>query len=1005
MKYHRSRFTQANYQMWEAGQSLPPPQNANIFLIKYSDGLSKKIYIANVEAKDLNEALERVCFQVSLGSPMRPEDIEVHSAYNNKGKLLWADEIYYDLVNCESDSRGIHRRDFLTVFGITSAAVLFGIRPRLAKAATTSVSFSGSATAFKSVDDLFRTQLYVGNSGSQFINNGIKIGTGITEDPYWAHNFLLLHGDGANGSQSFIDSTYRSTVTAVGNTKNSTAQSKFGSGSIAFDGSGDYLTFTSVTLEGDFTIEAFIKISDLSATEVIFSSQIDSNVQIPRIQTNGGIYTHINGTTLWDGSTSSILTPANGWVHYAFTRSGSTCRTFLNGNQQDGSVTFTGSFSIGVIGGFFLSGTLYSTPYHFNGYLDEVRITKGVARYTSNFTPPAAAFLDTITGTTVSGPGGLVWLKIRSGASTGHHFLFDTTRGPSNTLKTGSNEAQASQGTSGVTAFSYNGFLLNNSQHEWNNSAGSYVSWTFQKSSGFFDIATYTGNELQFNVPHQLGITPGMIIIKSKSNASDWLVWHRGLTQVAEYNSQFRVLLNSTAAETNAGSTISYVNDTSFTVTPWSVAQGGLVNANNYQYIAYLFAHDPSANGFIRCDSFTTDASGNATINLGWEPQFVIFKRKDSATSGDWVILDSLRGFVGVGSGSLTARLKINTQDAENANTNDAQVHATGFTVSHAASASYIYLAIRRPTKPPSNGTQVYLPATRSTSESETYSSVGFSPDLVMMRRQNGSGYSWMLFDKLRGSLKSISTDSNAAEVAASYGVSAFTNSGVTITNTGTNYATAGLRTEHYFCRARGFFDIVCYAGTGVARTVPHSLGVIPELIIVKARTKATSWWVYAAPLGFSSLTLHTENATFSGATIWNSTLPTSSEFSQGVGVDLVNESGHNYVAYLFATLPGVSKIGLYNGNGTSQTINCGFSNGARFIMIKRTDSTGGWYIWDTARGIGSANDSHVCLNTANVEVTGDDSVDPENSGFIVNQNASTNINVTGGHYIYLAIS
>lgn len=867
------------------------------------------------------------------------------------------------------------------------------------------MSLSGTASAFNVVDDVFKTYLYVGNSGSQFINNGLKIGNGIVEDPFWANTFLLLHGNGANGSQTLTDSTNLSTIAVYGNTKNSTAQSKFGGASIAFDGSGDYLTFTSVTLDSDFTIEAFVKITDLSATEVLFSSQLDSNVQIPRIQTNGGIYTHINGTTLWDGSTSSILTPANGWVHYAFTRSGSTCRTFLNGNQQDGSVTYANSFTIGVIGGFFLSGTLYSTPYHFNGYLDEVRVTKGVARYTSNFTAPSAPFVDTTTGTTDSGSGGLVWLKIRSGASTAHHYLFDSTRGPSQSLKVGTTEGQLSQGTSGVTSFSNYGFTVNNSQHEWNNSAGSYVSWAFRKAPGFFDIVTYTGNELQRSINHSLGVTPGMIIIKSTSNTSDWLVWHRGLTQTPEYNAQYRILLNSTAAESNSGATISYVNETSFTTMAWSVAQGALVNANNYAYIAYLFAHDPSANGSIRCDSFTTDVTGSATVNLGWEPQFLMYKRKDSATSGDWVILDSMRGLVGQGSGSLSARLKPNTLDAENPTTNDAMIQATGFIVSHVASASYIYLAIRRPTKVPTSGTQVYFPTSRTTTTNETYSSVGFAPDLVMMRRQDASGYSWMLFDKLRGGLKSISADTTGAEVSASYGVSAFTNTGVTITNTGTNYATAGMRTEHYFRRAPGFFDIVCYSGTGVARTVSHGLGVVPELIIVKARTKVTSWWVYVSSMGFNSLTLQTGNQAFDGAVIWNSASPTSSAFSQGVGVDLVNESGQNYVAYLFATLTGISKVGSYTGNGGSQTIDCGFSTGARFILIKRTDSTGDWYIWDTARGIGSANDSHVSLNTSSVEVTTDDSIDPANSGFIVNQNTATYINVTGGNYIYLAIS
>lgn len=112
-----------------------------------------------------------------------------------------------------------------------------------------------------------------------------------------------------------------------------------------------------------------------------------------------------------------------------------------------------------------------------------------------------------------------------------------------------------------------------------------------------------------------------------------------------------------------------------------------------------------------------------------------------------------------------------------------------------------------------------------------------------------------------------------------------------------------------------------------------------------------------------------------------------------------------NYVAYLFASLPGVSKVGNYTGNGSSQTINCGFAAGARFILIKRADGAGDWYVWDSVRGIVSANDPHLSLNTTVAEVTTDDSVDPDASGFVVNQNATTNININAASYIYLAIA
>ena len=175
--------------------------------------------------------------------------------------------------------------------------------------------------------------------------------------------------------------------------------------------------------------------------------------------------------------------------------------------------------------------------------------------------------------------------------------------------------------------------------------------------------------------------------------------------------------------------------------------------------------------------------------------------------------------------------------------------------------------------------------------------------------------------------------------------------------------------------------------------------------MIVKGRSVAEGWYVYHAALGSGGLVqLNNNESAYTGQLFWNSTQPTASAFSVG-GMSGVGNNGATFVWYGFASLPGISKVGSYTGNGSNQTINCGFTTGARFILIKRTDSTGDWYIWDTARGIVSANDPHLSLNTTAAEVATDDSVDPDASGFIVNQVAATNINVSGGQYIFLSIA
>ena len=151
-------------------------------------------------------------------------------------------------------------------------------------------------------------------------------------------------------------------------------------------------------------------------------------------------------------------------------------------------------------------------------------------------------------------------------------------------------------------------------------------------------------------------------------------------------------------------------------------------------------------------------------------------------------------------------------------------------------------------------------------------------------------------------------------------------------------------------------------------------------------------------------LVLNTTAAKATSASRWNNTYPTVSVLNLGTDSP-VNGIGSSYVAFLFATLAGISKVGSYTGNGGSQTINCGFTTGARFVLIKRTDAAGDWYVWDTVRGIISANDPHLSLNGTAAEVTTDDSIDPDSTGFIVNQLAATNINVTSATYIYLALA
>jgi len=177
--------------------------------------------------------------------------------------------------------------------------------------------------------------------------------------------------------------------------------------------------------------------------------------------------------------------------------------------------------------------------------------------------------------------------------------------------------------------------------------------------------------------------------------------------------------------------------------------------------------------------------------------------------------------------------------------------------------------------------------------------------------------------------------------------------------------------------------------------------------MIVKCRSNVIDgWMIYSATLPASSkMILNRDYAELAGeTTTWNSTRPTASVFSVGTEAN-VNNSGYTYVAYLFATCAGVSKVGSYTGTGTTQTINCGFTAGSRFVLIKRTDSTGDWYVWDSARGIVAGNDPYLLLNTTDAEVTGTDYIDTAATGFEISSTAPAAINASAGTFIFLAIA
>ena len=626
-------------------------------------------------------------------------------------------------------------------------------------------------------------------------------------------------------------------------------------------------------------------------------------------------------------------------------------------------------------------------------------------------------------GIDLSGQGGLTWIKDRFSTSGPYHALFDTARGAGNVISSNANDATNAYGSAStlLTSFGASGFSLGTDSYQWvNKNTNSYVSWTFREAPKFFDVVTWTGNGSARTIAHNLGSTPGCIIIKCLNTTFDWIVWHRSFPA----NNQ-NAFLNTT--DPAAG--YSVTSSTAPTDTVFSLTTSPYTNQNGSTYVAYLFAHNAggfpvsgggSTNG-ISCGSYTTDGSGNATINLGYEPQWLLQKSSDA--SGNWFIADVMRGMT-VSSTDPANLLRPNLANAESTGSPISPT-PTGFIVTNfVPSVTYIYIAIRRgPMKTPTTGTSVYGAETwTGTSGSpRTFTSANwtFPTDLVTVKATNTATWWNVWAARLTGG-GTISTNSLGAELSASGSVagyvSSFNQTGYTATigtSSINNYNSGGDTYIGYnMRRAPSFFDMVCYTGTGAALSLTHNLTVAPELIFIKARS-GSSYWILGGNFGASTYWYKNDwgandsstSSSYSGNLSFGAQ-PTSTTVTLDTN-SAVNSSGSTYEMWMWATCPGVSKVGTYTGTGALQTIACGFAAGARFVLITRVGVVGdnSAYYWDSVRGISSSTDPYLLLNTSAAEVTGTNYVDTDTTGFKVTAAASSTVNVSGGTYIFLAIA
>ena len=303
-------------------------------------------------------------------------------------------------------------------------------------------------------------------------------------------------------------------------------------------------------------------------------------------------------------------------------------------------------------------------------------------------------------------------------------------------------------------------------------------------------------------------------------------------------------------------------------------------------------------------------------------------------------------------------------------------------------------------------------------------------PDLVWLKDRT-QAQSHALFDSTRGATERIQSNNTGAESTETATLKSFTTDGFTVgtsstVNNGSNpdkyvawqwKANGGTTssngdggiTSTVQANTTAGFSIATYTGnSNNPSSIGHGLGVVPKFYVIKQRDASNPWKVWHSHIAATDpedyvMELNTTGAREDNA-IWNDTGPTSSviNFTDHAGV---NQSGETYVAYCFAEVQGYSKFGGYTGNGNSNGpfVYTGFK--PAFVMIKRTDSTGGWTIYDTKRGF-NGNNYELFPHSAEAEYTGTSYFEADilSNGFKLRL-TDGQINASSGTYVYAAFA
>ena len=493
----------------------------------------------------------------------------------------------------------------------------------------------------------------------------------------------------------------------------------------------------------------------------------------------------------------------------------------------------------------------------------------------------------------------------------------------------------------------------------------------------------------------------------------------RFIKGTALYSSSFKPSTEPLANVTNTK--LLCCNDSSTTgstVTPTTITAVGSPTASTDSPFddpaAFTFGENEDQN-LIKCGSYVGTTVEGLKVDIGWEPQWILFK--NTATTNDWRMFDSMRGIVTSGNDE---RFNANDATAEVGTNNKLDITPTGFTCEESSpdlngnGNTIIYMAIRRPDgyvgKPAEAGTDVFTIDLAGINAGDPSWVSNFPVDMQFIKDRTGTTYNFFNSTRLtQGTYLSLP------------GSSAQTSNSVyshDYENGWGNYSSSDAEdiTSWMWKRNSGF-DVVTYTGTGdnsnsgpnaTSQAIPHNLGKIPEMIWVKCRSTGYNWYVYHSGqnggtnpqnyyLQLNATDGNIESVAPYTNAMWNNTAPTSTHFSLGPGND-INANNDTYIAYLFTSVSGISKCGYYDGSSSSQTITTGFQ--PRFVIIKCTTNAEDWYLLDTLRGWSSGNDNILRPNLTAAQYSNDLGA-PTSTGFTLTVDNGSN--ASGRKYVYYA--